>query len=878
MSAVFMRLGGQSVYDARAIAQDLQDGKLGDYQPPADFWKCNTFIDRRGRKPSMGYLLMCKSDVRKLKDGFSNTLEIHDGQKVFKQKGLGVINTEAFWPNFQGDQTTIEGTLYIVTVADYRDSLIGGNYPRNAKTVTGIEGQSPSDFYNDPLDWAEAILTLLGSIDVSDIPEDELFIIDNLPYRAVGDEWAKAVEIMDRVGASVRIDSDGQLQLFMLTPDSPATRVGDILTGGGWLGEADVPVYVAGMAPSGNYQFGDPYYSRRTPTETPRDLHELRTFTEVGLYPIRDLVGEEGSGEETLSSDLRYDAYPETAHVFGSMIAQHNDRNELVNRDELEEYYRRLARGLALRWLANTRSAWWLFDGLEIEKPGARYGEITYRLWGTLTTKLNALNEPMDDHRGPWYEATPYARHAYGRVIGSATSGPDGEPAGIKPNEYGQVAIQRGETAGGQTTWDDIVVVQAVNVTGRELQANDYCWMDYNYQLGTGGEWMLVTASGESNCECEKCDPCTLAIIETLKMILENMGLDECADLSQLSEICGCEPDETSEPPGNCDDKCGEKGFPEHVWIKVQGARIDQGTATIIPSHIQRDMLAWFNKQWLFSYGGRGSDCEGRMSPRFATDRDCGGKWVRQWTFPTVPTAGVLDIYKQTTVTMQFWVSRANATTWEVGLWRWVEFHDGPLGSRNRDECGQPTTQGGDEIAKWRITTQEGDCHGRYEITPASLSTNAGFQFDVDNVTGFITGRPPGLEPIDFVSKMLQLPENIPPGMAIVAGENTRFDVRPNYEFEGRFDNIAAIEIRDGQVMQIEDTGGNVYGGEDPQEPPEPFVPCGETEPTPDPGIPEPYMPSAEDPACNDVGPNPGSRCIWENEADQRDPGFDIWG
>ena len=78
--------------------------------------------------------------------------------------------------------------------------------------------------------------------------------------------------------------------------------------------------------------------------------------------------------------------------------------------------------------------------------------------------------------------------------------------------------------------------------------------------------------------------------------------------------------------------------------------------------------------------------------------------------------------------------------------------------------------------------------------------------------------------------------------------------------------------------MQIEDTGGNVYGGEDPQEPPEPFVPCGETEPTPDPGIPEPYMPSAEDPACNDVGPNPGSRCIWENEADQRDPGFDIWG
>lgn len=864
MSEISIRLNGQPIHDAHAVACDIRDGMFGDYQPPADFWKCNAFMDRRGRMPSMGYLFMPKEGVLGLRDGYTNKLEIREGEKVLEQGGLGVINTQAFWPNFEGDQTTSATTHYIVTVADVRDSFIGGNADANERTTTGIQRSAD-------MPWTEVVASY-APIDVSGIAEDDIFVIPNLPYRDGGDQWQAAIEILDRVGASVRINKAGGLEAFMLTPDLPQTRIGKILTGGGWLGEADVPKTLQGMAPSGNYQF-------EGPEETPRDKHELTAFVPVGEWDVSDLVGDEGRGVETLSSDLRYDAYLQTANVFSSMIAQYNDRGELTNEDDLTEHHERLAKGLAFRWLANTRSAWWLFAGLEQEKPGARYGEITYQLSHVLTTRLDSLCEPMDDNRGPWFEATPYARHAYGRVIGSATSGPDGEPAGIKVNEYGQVAIQRGETAGGQTTWDDVVTVQAVNVTGRELQANDYCWMDYNYQLGTGGEWMLVTAaSEESNCECEKCDPCTLAIIETLKMILENMGLEECADLSQLSEICGCEPDETSEPPGNCDDKCGEKGFPEHVWIKVQGARIDQGTATIIPSHIQRDMLAWFNKQWLFSYGGRGSDCEGRMSPRFATDRDCGGKWVRQWTFPTVPTAGVLDIYKQTTVTMQFWVSRANATTWEVGLWRWVEFHDGPLGSRNRDECGQPTTQGGDEIAKWRITTQEGDCHGRYEITPASLSTNAGFQFDVDNVTGFITGRPPGLEPIDFVSKMLQLPENIPPGMAIVAGENTRFDVRPNYEFEGRFDNIAAIEIRDGQVMQIEDTGGNVYGGEDPQEPPEPFVPCGETEPTPDPGIPEPYMPSAEDPACNDVGPNPGSRCIWENEADQRDPGFDIWG
>lgn len=502
MGRVSWVFANKPVYDPADFRERLAD--RGVVSPPLE--QCNSFVNNRGRYPSVGRLLMTRKDIIEIGQGrqpgrqeSAHTLTITDEEndRILRFRRLSIVYSQAVWPHVEQHKTS-DTTPYVVTVADARHKAHLSAF--NDKFNRWLFGSVPDGEMKAQEICTEvwkSLKPLFGADLVFRVSDEECV---DLAFHGVS-AWDAFWHVLNMVGWTFRVNDEGIPEVIEF--DNIKGDVPDdwVIDGDYWLERPEVPKTIVATCQKRDYQWlkyqgawcaGDahrlePTYERRLDTAG---------FAAVGRLPDVEKPG------------AKVKVHREGEQVVWVPIAlMVNDQNAAVNESQVHRWMRRYAE----RWFdavaMMARATSYRFIGASDVLPNSRYGSVVYEDTGQgLTTRINSseldeLSEPRVPKSsfkpGPpnTRDWAPYCREGWVRVVGPLVPSESNRNT-ILPDTIGLASLRSGTLLGGRVAWTDTPAIQMLNTTGGALAQGAVAFARWNYQIGEQGVWCIIGGAG----------------------------------------------------------------------------------------------------------------------------------------------------------------------------------------------------------------------------------------------------------------------------------------------------------------------------------------------------------------------------------------------
>ena len=545
--AVRWMFAGQIIRDPVILMQDLAnidfpDGDVGE--------RCNRFSMLRGRRASYGAVLMPKFALDAIKNPQRciHTLAIECQRTAVIQR-LCVVHVEAVCANVVEGASVREmatrdlhpNTPMIVTISDarYYAGMSSITDTFNWRTVAGelLAQRSYRDLaiaiFDEELEpiFGLPLLDLTPAKDNSENAPPEPFP-ESLEFQGLS-AWDAFWIVLDLAGWSFSLGFDGQPRLFepKMIPDTQAIFL-QLNTGANratrWDTKGEVldtalPEKIRACTLQKDYQFqNDPDgtaihsgdMAARYPTyEQEFDSRELLNNDEDKIF-----LGPEAKDQQ----DKKMFAPGTKEVVWGTVPLLVDDSGIQVNSGTVRADLRFVALRY-LRNLARLHRGWtWYYSVIWQFFPNSHVAAVGFSDVGGEFTCQVAIG---DDFAIDWIgnelgwngelcrpgppksrSNVPYGRELYGTLVdwfppyelspgdeeGAIPPLPPGR-AGLVQLDYGRILTDE-EDRGVELAWTTHVVVTAFNGMDRSLRMGRRIYGKWNYQLGTSGEWVIITS------------------------------------------------------------------------------------------------------------------------------------------------------------------------------------------------------------------------------------------------------------------------------------------------------------------------------------------------------------------------------------------------
>lgn len=527
MSEISWRFAGKAVYDAAAFAERLEQRG---FEIGPELSMANSFTNLRGRKPSIGKILMLKEDILAIEDHqeAKHSLVIKDGAKTLEFKNLCVVKSQAIWPNIDKEkEETTATTPYLVTIAD------GRYYARYGSAVgrfPAVEPTGAAPHRDERERWFDEIEQLLRNHSFGDIRAN--WTATEFNVQGHGSRWDTLWAVLDKHGASVALDSKGvwvsfKLDHFMDNRDELKNAKPCLIDGAAWLESPMLPDLVQVHYPKFDYQWHKSIY-----TNTAVDKYRI-DYSGSDSFFAKDLLHDPQEMEWLTQNRLPWKQTKGTAAVWSSIpefvaddgTSRYGTADGMFTKEGFDNILKSRARTYLRRQIALQRQTSWEFIGAWKILPWSRWGSVVYRdTGGGLTTTIVSTELDLNEQVGKWevqkdetsppdeIDQQPYGRELYcsvGRPFG-LSAGADADCDTILPDQMCHVAAYSGHLTptvspnATSVTWQLRRALVAVNATGRPVKVGRFGFAKWNYQIGVGGIWCLVSADGtkwEASCD-----------------------------------------------------------------------------------------------------------------------------------------------------------------------------------------------------------------------------------------------------------------------------------------------------------------------------------------------------------------------------------------
>jgi len=535
---VYITFAGKHLIDPVQLRRQFENHQA----PYGSFWgKANGWRMQSGRHSGVGKVLMNKQDFDSIKDKqlCQHEFVAYDGGNIMRQTCLCVVGAEAIIGRTDSIGGLSADSVVLITIGDSR------TYARHSppsSIFNWLQADSRFDqstfqsVASDRKRWT--YLTMLKAIFHARLRKlfcnHTLNFYHDLPNDLQPPEsmqlagltsWDAFWAILDSIGWSFTLDFDGKPWVFSPNNSFPDVNTlalaskSHLIDSRSHQIDPAVPEKVTVIAHARDYQWWRSAETNKPQTGT---LTATDNYQRWPMYRrsvrVRDIGGIQPKR-----------IVPNTEHVvWAPYHVLTDDSGAIIDQDGVDEALTRFAKqhtnkiGPGMRWRdAEFSGAWPMRAGLWYT-AGAWYDHgdgLKTRMWAT----PHEIGPEFDESIPSWEqkyaqtglpvttrETKPHARDLYGTVIDGIGSSGDRTGSVIEADGWCVVAAMSGHVAAPRVKWIQREPVRAINATGQAIPIGSRVFGRWNYQLGVGGEWVIVaTGSSAVSMICAACMPLT---------------------------------------------------------------------------------------------------------------------------------------------------------------------------------------------------------------------------------------------------------------------------------------------------------------------------------------------------------------------------------
>ena len=500
---VFIRLDGLDLIDPRELANQCVSNNVSD----KDFaGLANSWQTQSGRQPGVGKLLIFKEDFDLIKNEKFHTITAFDGKKEVEYNRLVLTKAQAILGGFSGVDL-LPNSVLLVSVYDAREyaanltsiaELYNITQPNCEFDKTTLDGEDPWTYQR----LLMSIWQTLKPVFDTELTFHELNIGTPFPqnFDFLGmSAWEAFWAVLDSVGWSFALAFDGTGVVF--DPSAASPDLGGLIDGIQNSLMDSRAFQVAPKLPETIYMVTntkDFQWWQNPDTKDPQE-GKLTAQDHYRRWPYYFKDFETAK----LSGDTEGRIVTGTSKVFWAPLAiVKDDTGDYVNREQVDDDLEWFA-GYQVQKLVKVHE-WkdWTFSGVVPFRVGlfaqmVRYYDVGDGLKTDITSSpLELPGESYKHELASWCqhfvepgqpniirEGLPHNREIFGEVVSSE----------IETDESGLCFVFSGRTGTDKVTWTPRETVEAVNATGVTLTRGSRIFAVWNYQLGTCGEWCIVS-------------------------------------------------------------------------------------------------------------------------------------------------------------------------------------------------------------------------------------------------------------------------------------------------------------------------------------------------------------------------------------------------
>jgi len=512
-SNVLMTLDGVALLDPAKLFKHVtaDDGDV------SKFWnRANSYRVQGGGDPGVGWVLVCKRDIAEFGNLINptHTLMVTDGQRTIEIKNLAIIKAEAI----HAPVPTTPETAYLLTLTDARHFAMD-TWQRDDYNLIKYDGNLDAVTADAPFAIMDDIWShlspLLGGLTKNESVEKGQVLLpaagdfchlENLLYWGIS-AWEAWWSLLDTYALKFTLLADGTPLVFCVA-DIPDIKENldteneilhidqatpDLIDWADHLIDPPIPEVITVQV-----RYRDFQWWKENDRHTPQDHH--RRFK---IYERTFNVKVDKTAEDRIIKNTN-------RVIWAPFSLKTDDAGNDIDKDELddrlEEFFNLHLQCLEVGefWKERTYSGVWPFEPIDLSAVRwADFGTgLTTKTWDSpyeLPRDFKDAVASWDQHfvspGVPVFvrDTLPHSRNGYGICLGlSPISTPPNDP--VPPGGKADVFLQSGAIENSEVKWTDRETIQAYNTTASPIAVDARVFLEFNYQLGTHGEWSIVAA------------------------------------------------------------------------------------------------------------------------------------------------------------------------------------------------------------------------------------------------------------------------------------------------------------------------------------------------------------------------------------------------